>query len=149
MGKIQAAPDTVEGEPVRKVTAVEHAYAGWSPDGERLVLQSNRAGSWDLYLTDADGSDLVRLTRSPANESTPTWSPDGSRIAYQSDASGDLEIHVLTLEDGAEHRVTHSPGTTATPSGPPTGARSSSARSAPRATGTSARSPWTGRSCGA
>jgi Tol biopolymer transport system component len=33
---------------------------------------------------DPDGSNVVRLTNSPAAEGAPAWSPDGSRIAFES-----------------------------------------------------------------
>jgi len=55
----------------------------WSPDGSRLVFQSNRRDrNWDLYTILADGSGLERLTGSPAAEWAPAWSPDGSEIAF-------------------------------------------------------------------
>lgn len=49
----------------------------WSPDGSRLVFE--RAGeeegfAGDLFIINADGSGLVRLTRSDASEGMPSWS---------------------------------------------------------------------------
>ncbi len=34
----------------------------WSPDGGRVAFKSNRGGSYNLYVMDADGRNLVRLT---------------------------------------------------------------------------------------
>jgi TolB protein len=36
----------------------------------------------DLYVSNADGSELKRLTRSKQDESSPCWSPDGKWICF-------------------------------------------------------------------
>jgi Tol biopolymer transport system component len=51
---------------------------GWSPDGSRIVFA--RSGSdedifEDLFIVNADGSGLVRLTRTGAAEFSPSWAP--------------------------------------------------------------------------
>ena len=38
----------------------------------------------DIYLMDADGSNVVRLTDDPASEYQPVWSPDGSEDRVRS-----------------------------------------------------------------
>ena len=68
-------------------------YPSWSPDGRRIVFESDRKGNPDIYVMDADGSRVTQLTRdlfarlylsrSPA-DGHPVWSPDGSRIAFVS-----------------------------------------------------------------
>jgi TolB protein len=62
-----------------------------SPDGRRIVFESNRLRSGaeprnvaDLFLMNADGTDPVLLVRG----SSATWSPDGQRIAFHASASG-------------------------------------------------------------
>jgi TolB protein len=62
-----------------------------SPDGKRIVFDSNRArgadeplNTSDLFLMKADGKDQVVLTRG----SSATWSPDGKYIAFHRSASG-------------------------------------------------------------
>lgn len=46
----------------------------WSPDGRHIIFSSNRDGSTDIYIVEADGSDLTRLTNMPGNEVSPVWS---------------------------------------------------------------------------
>ena len=56
----------------------------WSPDGSRLVLSMHSEGHnprGRIYVVDADGSGLTRITRD-GNNRWPAWSPDGSRIAF-------------------------------------------------------------------
>jgi hypothetical protein len=53
----------------------------WSPDGSRLTFSDFA----DIYVVNADGSNLRSLTSGPtepARADNPSWSPDGTRIAY-------------------------------------------------------------------
>jgi Tol biopolymer transport system component len=50
----------------------------WSPDGIRLTFTRHRGGRPDLYVIDADGTDLQRLTTTRASESQPDWGSAGS-----------------------------------------------------------------------
>jgi len=54
----------------------------WSPDGHRIAFQSNRDGNWEIYVMNADGSDVRRLTDDDAQDGEPSWSPDGRRLAF-------------------------------------------------------------------
>jgi Tol biopolymer transport system component len=85
----------------QKLTAIENSYPFWSPDGGRIVFHSNRSGNRDLYVINADGSGLTRLTDNPAGDGTPAWSPDGARIVFQSDRDGNDEIYVMR-SDGSQ-----------------------------------------------
>jgi len=53
-----------------------------SPDGNRVAMILSKDGWVDLYVSNADGSDLKRLTRSRQDESSPCWSPDGRTICF-------------------------------------------------------------------
>src|SRR3954453_20082739 len=48
----------------------------WSPDGQRIAYDSNRASTQPhIWLMNADGSGHSRLTSSSPYETEPTWSP--------------------------------------------------------------------------
>lgn len=75
----------LEGNDVRNLSdqAGVDGWPAWSPDGTRLVFASERSGSADLWVVNADGSSLRQLTRDPdRDERQPWWSPDGTLIAY-------------------------------------------------------------------
>jgi Tol biopolymer transport system component len=88
--------------------------ATWSPDGRRLVFDSEGertalTGS-DIWVIDADGGGLRRLTRSPAFDSVPSWSRDGKWIYFSSTRTGRSEIWRVPVEGGAEEQVTRDGG---------------------------------------
>lgn len=56
-------------------------YPSWSPDGTKVAFASDRSGSWQIYVMDADGGNVVQLT-SNGNHTQPAWSPDGKHIVY-------------------------------------------------------------------
>jgi Tol biopolymer transport system component len=64
----------------------EGAYPVYSPDGSKIALFRQHgwtAESSDLYVVDADGSHLRRLTHTPEqDELFASWDPSGERIAY-------------------------------------------------------------------
>ncbi|HET7758831.1 MAG TPA: hypothetical protein VFK62_02830, partial [Gaiellaceae bacterium] len=87
-----------DGSNVRQLgSAPLHGVSpAWSPDGARLAFVSFDDASdppcplascppnGELYVVGADGSGLMRLTRSTADDEHPSWSPDGTRLAFAS-----------------------------------------------------------------
>ena len=59
-------------------------HARWSPDGSRMVLETNAAGNFDLALWSPQDPVLRPLVRTASHEGSPEWSPDGSSIAFLS-----------------------------------------------------------------
>jgi TolB protein len=67
------------------------AFAAFSPDGKKIVFDSNRNraegepfNTSDLFVMNTDGSEQMFLTRG----SSATWSPDSKNIAFHASASG-------------------------------------------------------------
>jgi len=81
----------------------------WSPDGRRIAFTTDRDGNNEIYVMDADGSQLVNLTNNPADDRMPTWSPDSQNIAFISNRDDNYEIYIMD-EDGKNLvNVTRSP----------------------------------------
>ncbi len=87
---------------------------------ERIAFHSDRDGNPEIYVMDADGSNVTRLTNDPADDGFPTWSPDGSRIAFFSDRDGNPEIYVMDADGSNVTRLTNHPALDAVPAWSPT-----------------------------
>ena len=71
---------------------VDPAY---SPDGSRIVFVATHDGDPELYIADADGSNVTRLTENDAVDASPRWAPDGSHLLFVSDRDGDFNIYTM------------------------------------------------------
>ena len=67
--------------------------ASFSADGKQIAFTSNRNGNSDIYVMNADGTGLRRVTTHAAKEFKPTWSPDGKQLAFISMRSGAGEVY--------------------------------------------------------
>jgi Tol biopolymer transport system component len=67
----------------------------WSPDGKQLVFTGYDGGLSDLFIVNADGSDLRRLTNDKYADLQPAWSPDGKTIAFTTDRDGETDFNTL------------------------------------------------------
>jgi TolB protein len=108
----------------QRVTRVKDAYPMLSPDGSRVLFESDRSGNWDIYTMKPDGTDLVRLTTDPASDVGPIWSPDGKRIVFASERDDpDSDIYVMNADGSGVRRLTRQPGDDSHPHWSPDGAR--------------------------
>jgi TolB protein len=115
---------TLQLGPARRVTNVKDAYPMLSPDGSRVLFQSDRTGDGEIYGVRADGTQLVRLTNSSGPDVTPVWSPDGRRIVFASERdAGDSEIYVMNADGSGQRRLTRQPGDDSHPHWSPDGSR--------------------------
>ena len=49
----------------------------YSPDGRQIVFETDRDGSRQIYVMDADGANPHRISHGQGSYSTPVWSPRG------------------------------------------------------------------------
>jgi Tol biopolymer transport system component len=52
-----------------------NSYSSWSPDGAAIVYTSWRDGNPEIYLMNADGTNMRRLTYNNTTDVTPSWRP--------------------------------------------------------------------------
>ncbi len=106
-------------------TGTDNRQPNWSPRGDRLVFQRREQHSdgWALYVVNADGSGLRRLTRGAGEHTDASWSPDGRSVVFSS-TSGGLEVpqvFVMPADGGRPVRVTRNNGYDGAPSWSPDG----------------------------
>ena len=91
------------------------ADPNWSPDGTRVAFKSDRAmpgtgtspGTYQVYVVNADGSNLRRITQTTVTEAEPAWSPDGGRLAFNSKLPGNVEVYTIKLDGTTRVRLTN------------------------------------------
>lgn len=94
-GDLEIHSANPDGSDVKRLTKTPGprgaVISDWSPDGERIAFDGNAIdinGLKDvmqIYTMDADGTNVVQLTRGPGFHGFPGWSPDGVSIAIDAD----------------------------------------------------------------
>jgi hypothetical protein len=75
-----------------------------------IVFVSSCGGSFDVYAMREDGSDVQRLTRSPALERHPALSPGGRRIAFLRGDFAKDDLYAMHSDGTHVRRLTHFEG---------------------------------------
>jgi Tol biopolymer transport system component len=70
----------------------------WSPDGRRIAFGRYDGGSDDLYVMDADGTNVARRTVGLGVRAA-TWSPDGRQLAVSSEGLYYSDIWIISAQD--------------------------------------------------
>jgi len=88
--------------------------ADWSPDGTQIVMAAAKGkGSWNLYITDANAQNPVRISKRDSLYVDPSWSPDGTQLVfcafpedYKGTKANRLEIFTSNPDGSNEKRLT-------------------------------------------
>jgi Tol biopolymer transport system component len=119
----------IDGSGLQQLTsgAGNNTYPAYSPDGSEIAFTSDRTGTWQVWVMNADGSDQTQLTVDALpKDQVPDWSPDGSKIAYIADTTsspdhgGNGDIWVIDADGENQHPITsgaHDLGTAWSPDG--------------------------------
>jgi TolB protein len=78
--------------------------ARFSPNGQQVAMVLSGEGSQEVYVSNAQGRQVSRRTRSSAVKASPAWSPDGGRLVF---AMGEPspQLHVMNAGGGTPQRL--------------------------------------------
>jgi Tol biopolymer transport system component len=102
----------------------DERYPSYSPDGTQIAFRGDLdlaepSGDEELYVMNADGTDVRQLTSNADFDSAPSWSPDGKRILFERAPAGtftpgteaqEKDIYVMRADGTHVQRLTDSPG---------------------------------------
>ena len=108
----------------------DERYPSYSPDGTQIAFRGDLdlaepSGDEEIYVMNADGTNVRQLTSNGDFDSAPAWSPDGTKIAFEKAAAGtfvpgvpaepgkeaeEKDIYVMRADGTHVRRLTDSPG---------------------------------------
>ncbi len=77
----------------------QDASPQYSPNADRICFRSDRSGEEQLWVSNADGSNAVQVTRSSIRPSVGRWSPDGTSIVFNSPQTGEVSIATAAADN--------------------------------------------------
>jgi len=113
----------IDGTNIKKINGIgEDACSYYFPDGQKLIWTSTRdnldllKGDWsnakiyptgaELYTSDLDGRNVVRLTFNKYYDAEVSVSPDGKKILFTRQIDGKCDLWVMNADGTDEHQIT-------------------------------------------
>jgi TolB protein len=79
----------------------------WSPDSTHLAFSSSRTGESQIYICDANGSDLRRMTTGKGPDVSPVWNrKTGAQLAFVSGSTGLPQVYTMEADGTNQQRMT-------------------------------------------
>ncbi len=98
----------------------------FSPDGSKILFESDRSGSQQLYVMEATGANQRRISFGGGWYGSPEWSPDGEKIVFTNRGSDGQRIGVVNADGSDVRLITARPARRIPRVGPRAAASSSS-----------------------
>ena len=87
--------------PIRLLSGRGMAWRpSYSPDGKKIVFESDRMGYSDIWVCNSDGSNCSQLTDLHGTTGTARWSPDGRYVSFESISQDYYQVGVVEVPEG-------------------------------------------------
>jgi len=108
VGAFTATPSEIDLDGTRLTydPSIHDGFPSWSPKAKRFVLTRTVDPGTAVFVMDADGSNVSRLTEGTRIDGGPVMSPDGTKIAFASTRDGYAAIYVMAADGGDQRAVT-------------------------------------------
>ncbi|MBI1924579.1 PD40 domain-containing protein, partial [Candidatus Poribacteria bacterium] len=93
--------------------------ARWSPDGTKILFESDRDGDLEIYVIDIEGKNPRQLTNNDKTDVNAEWSTTG--IVFESNRDGNSEIYRMDADGNNQINLTKDPGRDTDPIWSPNG----------------------------
>jgi tol-pal system beta propeller repeat protein TolB len=87
-----------DGDNPHRISDRDDIDPTWSPDGSMIAFASSRVGDRQLFVMNADGSNVQQVTNLDNMGGRSTWSPDGTKLAFYRGPAGDHNIYVINVD---------------------------------------------------
>ena len=97
-----------DGSNPHAITFHEDIDPTWSQDGSMIAFASNRQGQRQLFVANANGKKVDKVTDLKQMGGRSSWSPDGTKLAFYRGPTGDHDIYVINIDGTGLERLTDS-----------------------------------------
>jgi WD40-like Beta Propeller Repeat/Bacterial TSP3 repeat len=111
----QTAQPTNTNPPAATLTPAPPSLQG------TLLLESNRAGNFEIYAMNLANQSLTRVTNNPAQDVQPALAPDSIQVAFVSNRDGNNEIYLTGVDGRTPLNLTNNPADDQWPTWSPDG----------------------------
>ena len=98
----------VHNNKIKEVHQEKIRYPSFSPDGSKVVFESDRSGTQQLYIMPSNGGNAKRISFGKGSYGTPFWAPTGNLIAFTKQNEGVFHIGIMSSEGLEETLLTTS-----------------------------------------
>lgn len=93
--------------PVPAATASGRDARRQEPVGQIAFASTRAGGDSEIFVMDADGTNLRQMTHNRVDDHSPDWAPDGRRIVFvREDWAEDHDLHIVDSVTGLERQFT-------------------------------------------
>jgi len=96
-----------DGSNPHAITSKDDIDPTWSPDGSMIAFASNRQGQRQLFVANANGKKVDKVTDLKNMGGRSSWSPDGTKLAFYRGPEGDHDIYVINIDGTGLQKLTN------------------------------------------